>query len=134
MKEKVGTLERELGKEIINSLPLPTNFDKRLPLENKEEEEEEDFSEAEDERGLEPTPLASLDAAYEADGEDDELLDLGIQIGRMRITERIGGFFRPKLAEEVSSCDRPLFPCFSSQHNLPAIQCSLYSIFSSCSI
>lgn len=42
-----------------------------------------------------------MDAAYEVDGEDDDLLDLGISLGKMRITERIGGFFRPRISEEV---------------------------------
>ena len=38
----------------------------------------------------------------ENDGnDDDDLLDLGIQLGKMRITERIGGFFRPKISQEV---------------------------------
>lgn len=63
-----------------------------------------------------------MDAAYEVDGEDDDLLDLGIQLGKMRITERIGGFFRPKISEEVC----PIFPfqilplqsaCYSSTEN-----------------
>lgn len=44
-----------------------------------------------DEQDLEPTPLAVVDAAYEVDGEDDDLLDLGIQIGKMRITVRPPG-------------------------------------------
>ena len=33
-----------------------------------------------DERDLEPTPLAVVDAAYGEDAEDDDLLDLGIQV------------------------------------------------------
>jgi hypothetical protein len=44
--------------------------------------------------------MAMQDAMYDDDA-DDELMDLGIQLGRMRITERIGGFFRPKMSEEV---------------------------------
>ncbi|KIW21827.1 uncharacterized protein PV07_12749, partial [Cladophialophora immunda] len=51
----------------------------------------------EDENGLEPTPLADIDA-YEA---NDDVLDLGIRIGKMRLTERLGGFFRPRLHEEM---------------------------------
>ena len=39
---------------------------------------------------LEPTPLAVDAVAYE-DDEDDMLDDLGIQLGKMRVTERIGG-------------------------------------------
>lgn len=69
---------------------------------------------------MEPSPLASVDAAYEVDGDDDDLLDLGIQMGKMRITERIGGFFRPKISQEVISRDFTLsilentIPCYVS--------------------
>lgn len=55
----------------------------------------------EDEKTLEVTPLAVQDAAYEDDA-DDDLVDLGFKFGRMRVTERFGGFFRPKMAEELT--------------------------------
>ncbi|CEN61084.1 hypothetical protein ASPCAL07750 [Aspergillus calidoustus] len=52
---------------------------------------------------LPPTPLAVQDAAY-GDGVDDDVIDdLGVRIGRMRLGERIGGLFRPRIADEVSS-------------------------------
>lgn len=51
--------------------------------------------------GLEPTLMATTNAAHEDDANDD-VLDLGIRIGKMRMTERLGGFFRPKLTEEVA--------------------------------
>jgi hypothetical protein len=64
---------------------------------------DDDLPGAEDERDLEPSPLSVGDAVYDddADNADDDMLDLGIQIGKMRITERIGGFFRPKISQEV---------------------------------
>lgn len=37
----------------------------------------------EDEKGLEPTPLAVVDAAYDDDA-DDDMLDLGVKMGKMR--------------------------------------------------
>lgn len=49
---------------------------------------------------LEPTPLAIPDAAYAADGAD-ELDDLGVALGRMRLGERIGGLYRPRIGDEV---------------------------------
>lgn len=49
---------------------------------------------------LEPTPLAVQDAAYADDAEDD-VEDLGIKIGRMRLSERIGGLYRPRISDEV---------------------------------
>ena len=39
---------------------------------------------AEDEESLEPTPLAALDNVYE-EGGDDELMDLGVQMGKVRL-------------------------------------------------
>lgn len=63
--------------------------------------EEIDFApEPEDERDLETTPLALSDAAYDDDA-DDDLNDLGFLMGKLRLTDRVGGFFRPKMAEEV---------------------------------
>lgn len=63
--------------------------------------EEIDFApEPEDEKYLEQTPLAVMDAVYEDDA-DDDLMDLGIQLGKLRLTDRLGGFFRPKISEEV---------------------------------
>lgn len=101
IKEKVGSLERLLERDVAKSNlggvgSPPPSQDRALP-----DEGEDDLPANEDERDLEPTPLAVVDAAYGDDGDDDDLLDLGIQLGKMRITERIGGFFRPKIAQEV---------------------------------
>jgi hypothetical protein len=72
-------------------------------------DDEGELPAAEDEKDLEPTPLAVSDAAY-GDDADDDLWDLGIQLGRMRLTERIGGFVRPKIAEEMASSLETLNP------------------------
>ena len=104
IKEKVGSLERLLERDVAKSSAgglggvgsPPPSQDRALP-----DDAEDDLPANEDEKDLEPTPLATVDAAYGDDGDDDDLLDLGIQLGRMRITERIGGFFRPKIAQEV---------------------------------
>lgn len=100
IKEKVGSLERLLERDVAKSAAAPNaaahSQDRALP-----DETEDDLPAQDDEKDLEPTPLAVVDAAYEVDGEDDDLLDLGIQMGKMRITERIGGFFRPKISQEV---------------------------------
>ena len=57
---------------------------------------------SEDEKDLEPTPLAFLDITYDDEG-GDIVDDLGVQFGRMRITERLAGYARPRLAVEVRS-------------------------------
>jgi len=102
IKEKVGSLERLLERDVARSAAaasLAPHADRALP-----DDADDDLPGAEDEKDLEPTPLAVGDAVYDDDGDnaDDDILDLGIQIGRMRITERIGGFFRPKISQEVS--------------------------------
>ena len=120
IKEKVGSLERLLERDVAKNSTASTlvssNHERALP-----DDEEDDLPANEDEKDLEPTPLAVVDAAYEVDGEDDDLLDLGIQLGKMRITERIGGFFRPKISQEVSFpslCTRR-FPGF---YSVPALE------------
>jgi len=83
IKEKVGSLERLLERDAKkdgakgSSKGEGTGDAGRGAL----PDDREDYLPAnEDERDLEPTPLAVLDAAYGEDGEDDDLLDLGIQV------------------------------------------------------
>lgn len=55
-----------------------------------------------EERDLECTPLVALDLTYDDDADDvGDAMDLGVRIGKMRITERIGGLSRPRISEEV---------------------------------
>ncbi|TGO51393.1 hypothetical protein BCON_0162g00150 [Botryotinia convoluta] len=97
IKEKVGSLERLLERDVAkHSNHFSSNQRMALP-----DDADDNLPPNEDEKDLEPSPLASVDAAYEVDGDDDDLLDLGIQMGKMRITERIGGFFRPKISQEL---------------------------------
>lgn len=99
MKEKVGSLERQLERDVARSGKSQPSGPKRSGGILADDVEDE-FAE---ERDLEPTELTELDVTYEddADGTDD-IIDLGVQVGRMRITDRIGGLSRPRLSEEVS--------------------------------
>lgn len=95
IKDRLGHLEESLGRDVA-----------RAPSEgNLDSEDEEDAQEPEDEESLEPTPLAMFDQCYDEDA-DDELMDLGIQLGKMRFSDRVGGLFRPKMAAEVSDPSR----------------------------
>lgn len=111
-----------MAKNSQHSASSPSQ-DRALP-----DDADDDLPANEDEKDLEPTPLAVADAAYEVDGEDDDLLDLGIQLGKMRITERIGGFFRPKISEEVCPifyiCQIPLLKitCTRSQSSVARLK------------
>ncbi|KAK1726747.1 fungal-specific transcription factor domain-containing protein [Colletotrichum acutatum] len=95
IKEKVGSLERQLERDVAKTSRAAQQ---QAIL---ADDVEDDFAE---ERDLEPTDMTALDVTYEedADGTDD-LIDLGVQVGRMRITERIGGLSRPRIAEEISA-------------------------------
>lgn len=102
IKEKVGSLERLLERDVAqkpapNAVTSPGGSQRSIPT-----EDDDNLPGLDDEKDLEPTPLAVSDAAYDDGGdEDDELLDLGILMGKLRMTERIGGFFRPKMSQEV---------------------------------
>lgn len=97
IKEKMGSLERVLEQDVARM------GDKQKPWKANPEGEQIDFApEPEDEKHLEPTPLAVSDAVYD-DEADDDLADLGFAMGRMRLSDRIGGFFRPKMAEEMTA-------------------------------
>jgi hypothetical protein len=102
IKEKVGSLERLLERDVAQRSNQHTMVNPGGSHHSLPPEEDDNLPGLEDEQGLEPTPLAVSDAAYDdKDGAEDELLDLGILMGKLRMTERIGGFFRPKMSEEV---------------------------------
>lgn len=100
IKDKMETLEQTLEQDFArrksSTGPPSAHVTKMEDLDS----DDEDVVEPEDERLLEPTALAAFDQVYEDDA-DDELMDLGIQLGKLRVSERIGGFVRPKMAEEV---------------------------------
>ncbi|KAI9668742.1 MAG: hypothetical protein M1829_005282 [Trizodia sp. TS-e1964] len=103
IKEKVGSLELLLEKDVARDglraqVTSPPIGDSTAHMQNEPPA-------LEDEKGLEPTPLAMLDALYDDDA-DDSLLELGIQLGKMRLTERLGGLFRPKISEELEAALR----------------------------
>lgn len=119
IKEKMGSLERVLEQDVARNSIRPQSW-KADP-----EGEQVDFApEPDDEKNLEPTPLATADAVYDDDA-DDDLADLGFAMGRMRLSDRIGGFFRPKMAEEV----RPeSFRPMDLRHIPRLISCSYQSL------
>ena len=106
IKEKMGSLERVLEEDVAKKPQKrrSKHADRRrhsAELPGQEDSSSDEGHVPEDEKGLEMTPMAAIDAAYENDA-DEEILDLGIRVGKMRLTERLGGFFRPKLSDEIS--------------------------------
>ncbi|KAL1970101.1 hypothetical protein VTN77DRAFT_6506 [Rasamsonia byssochlamydoides] len=97
LKERMGSLERSLEEEVAaRHSQRPA---KEEPLSDAAAEP---VSIPDDEKNLEPTRMATQDAVYE-DEADEDLVDLGFQFGKMRMTDRVGGFFRPRLADEIST-------------------------------
>ncbi|KAI0104832.1 hypothetical protein GGR51DRAFT_221735 [Nemania sp. FL0031] len=96
IKEKQGTLERQLERDVAKSTAFKSTLQQCILA----DEVEDDYDDGHD---LEATPLVALDLTYEddADGGADDMIDLGIQIGKMRMTERIGGLSRPRISEEI---------------------------------
>ena len=96
LKEQMGTLEKTLEEDVARSRIEATLLDDSFTAEGlSPEDDDKELKE------LEPTPLSTADTVYEGDA-DDDFLDLGVQLGKLRITERIGGLARPKFGEEVS--------------------------------
>lgn len=95
IKEKQGTLERELERDVAKCTTSKSAVQQNILADDIAGDEEE-------ERDLEATPLVALDLTYDDDADEaGDMIDLGIQIGKMRLTERIGGLSRPRISEEV---------------------------------
>jgi hypothetical protein len=104
LKDKMGSLERVLEEDVAKRRQSGSGSRKdrktSIDLPGEESSSDDAAPVPDDEKDLEPTPLATVDASYEDDVNDD-VLDLGVRIGKMRMTERLGGFFRPKFSEEL---------------------------------
>ncbi|KAK3988111.1 fungal-specific transcription factor domain-containing protein [Cladorrhinum sp. PSN332] len=101
IKDKVGSLERQLERDVAKGTASSGGGGGGDGI--LADDIEDDCSE---ERDLQLTPMVALDLTYEdcADGVGtDDLIDLGIRVGRMRITERIGGLNRPRISEEIQA-------------------------------
>ncbi|RVX72422.1 hypothetical protein B0A52_03610 [Exophiala mesophila] len=88
IKEKMGSLERVLEQDVARQHGKPssstsTRAERRTSADLPGGETSSSDNEGavpEDEKGLEATPLAVIDAAYEDDANDD-ILDLGVRLG-----------------------------------------------------
>jgi hypothetical protein len=110
LKEKMGSLERVLERAVAarqahsEGGSIPASADSQIKSHTLEEilspQQDDVVHIPDDEKDLRPTPLATQDAAYEGEA-DDDAFDLGFKLGKLRMTDRIGGYFRPKIADEV---------------------------------
>lgn len=106
IKDRMGALEENLEREIVGRTASPSysadasGAKVKAPESNSSQTAEGDEDDYE-ENHLEPSPLAAMDNVYDEDA-DDDMMDLGVQMGKMRISERVGGWIRPKLVEEIT--------------------------------
>ena len=83
----MGSLERVLEHDVARS---GSGGDWRQVRKVAGEDDEIELQPVpEDEKDLEPTPLAVTDAVYEEDAETDAM-ELGIRFGKLRLTDRCG--------------------------------------------
>jgi hypothetical protein len=106
VKEKMGVLERSLEEDVArlsHSRAADILENPKASTIPGQDEGHSDKEDDDDVRDLDASSYATLDAAYyDDDGDNDDMVDLGIAMGKVRITERIGGLVRPRLSEEVS--------------------------------
>ncbi|CAK7270626.1 hypothetical protein SEPCBS119000_004184 [Sporothrix epigloea] len=106
IKEKVSSLELQLQKSVFHQQRIGTGLlGSDVPAYSLDPAESD----------LEISHMVTSDLIYDYDDtyrfdpdeEDDEakndMIDLGFKVGRMRLTERIGGLNRPRLAEEINA-------------------------------
>lgn len=105
IKEKVSSLELQLQKSVVHQRIGSGLLGSEVPA----------YSLDPAESGLEISHMVTSDLIYDNTGDSDDpdddedadeatndMIDLGFKVGRMRMTERIGGLNRPRLAEEVT--------------------------------
>jgi hypothetical protein len=105
IKEKVSSLELQLQKSVVHQRIGSGLLGSDVPA----------YSMDPAENSLEISHMVTSDLIYDDDDENskdedededeatNDMIDLGFKVGRMRMTERIGGLNRPRLAEEVRS-------------------------------
>lgn len=92
----MGSLERVLENDVAQKKEISAQkkdsrrqATRRIsaaePLPGQGSSDEDTAAEPDDEKDLEPTPLAVPDAAYEGEGDDDDIVDLGYRLGKMRL-------------------------------------------------
>jgi hypothetical protein len=103
----MGILEKSLEEDIVRRNRARTGPPASPGVSDPLTRQKETYSEDEEEKdtkGLRSSDYAREYAAYFEDEErDDDIVDLGIALGKLRITERIGGLVRPKFSDEVST-------------------------------
>ncbi|KAL6707345.1 hypothetical protein ACN47E_004124 [Coniothyrium glycines] len=104
----MGILERSLEENLSRRMQPRSNTAYSFTALPGQEESYSDQEDDEDTKNLDPTYLAFEDAVYYEEEGNDDMVDLGIVMGKLRITERVGGLVRPKLSEELTQALKEL--------------------------
>lgn len=99
IKERVGSLERALEKSVARSEHSKTSDSRGFVV------DEVEYDSGAEEQDLWPSDVVYGDMAYDHGGAAEGaeyFLDLGIQVGRMRMTDRTGELSCAHASEEVS--------------------------------
>ncbi|UPX19350.1 uncharacterized protein EKO05_0009617 [Ascochyta rabiei] len=106
VKEKMGILEMSLEEDVAQRNRVQTDSSASLNKLSSTLSPVETYSEGEEEEGTEHLKTSQYSREdsvyYECEEGDDDIVDLGIAMGKVRITERIGGLVRPKFSDELS--------------------------------
>ncbi|KAI5306304.1 hypothetical protein KEM56_001489, partial [Ascosphaera pollenicola] len=107
LKDKMGTLERTLEWDMVDRARASEEFHPDVDTHKYGSlwgtQDEAYFPVPDDEKNLQPNPLAVPDVGYEDESDDDETYDLGFKLGKLRITDRLGGFVRPRITDELTA-------------------------------
>lgn len=114
---KVSSLPRDI-KDKVNRLYSQCLGDA------KDEGDRLDYEE------LEANPLVTEAASYDDDVDENEATDLGFRVGKLHLTDRIGGQYRPKAAQEVVLSR---FFTFSAFAHACSFKCSFKQVVTSAS-
>lgn len=106
VKEKMGILERSLEEDVALRKPSDSGHVTSTVELPGQSETYSDHEDDEDTKDLDMHHLVMEDSVYYEDEGNDDVVDLGIAMGKVRITERIGGLVRPRFSEEVSIITR----------------------------
>ena len=100
---------RDLECALEQQVAKPVNKPRGRKRSSQDDSDDSDSEENGDK--LQPTKFAVAAAVYgHGDGDDDDdVLGIGLRIGKVQLTDRIGGYFRPRMADEVGIRKRLYF-------------------------
>ena len=92
----VNGVSRELASLPLDLREKVTRLYSQCLGDPKEEAEDSDYER------LEVSPLVTESASYDDDLDETKATDLGFRIGKLHLTDRVGGQYRPGMAQEVN--------------------------------